>query len=330
MHVNVGLIGPWGNQMRLKRFGAWRSSHVGEAALIGPLGLVRNTPPRAVATSPHHFKLRRTTIAETASKPLSPHPPPYSPPPPDPTITMRVVAAPTDALLGLLALFLLPAAASAASLTLYLPAKPNPFSLPSTTHATLSTLGSQYSAPLTASNSFVFHNVTPGSYLADVHCQTDAYHPLRIDVADTGVQAWETFRGNDWANKGEAVPAREGSGGRGVEVRALGGKSYFMERPTFSVFTILKNPMILMGLVSMGIFIGMPYLMENMDPELRAEFENHQKQSPMNAVMSGGQGGGDNPLGNFDMAAYLAGSGKKDSGSGSGSGSSGKGQGGKR
>lgn len=27
--------------------------------------------------------------------------------------------------------------------------------------------------------------------------------------------------------------------------------------------TILKNPMILLGLVSMGIFLGMPYLVEN-------------------------------------------------------------------
>lgn len=49
------------------------------------------------------------------------------------------------------------------------------------------------------------------------------------------------------------------------------------------------------------------------DPELRAEFEEHQKKSPVNAMMSG-QGGGENPLGNFDMAAFLAGSNKKDGG----------------
>ncbi|KPM34481.1 hypothetical protein AK830_g12095 [Neonectria ditissima] len=226
----------------------------------------------------------------------------------------------TTPTLTTLLLLLLPAAASAASLTLYLPAKPNPFSLPPSTHATLSTLGARASAPLSAVNTFVFHNVSAGSYLVDVHCQTDAFHPLRLDVpADAAgpLQAWETYRGNDWANKGEAVPVRDGSAGRGVDLRALGSKSYFMERPTFSVLTILKNPMILMGLVSMGIFIGMPYLMDNMDPELRAEFEAHQKQGPMSAVMGGGQSGADNPLGNFDMAAYLAGSNKKDSGSGS-------------
>lgn len=50
-----------------------------------------------------------------------------------------------------------------------------------------------------------------------------------------------------------------------------------------------------------------------MDPELRAEFEEHQKNNPMTSALSGAQQG-QSPLGNFDMAAYLAGSGKKDNG----------------
>ena len=33
-----------------------------------------------------------------------------------------------------------------------------------------------------------------------------------------------------------------------------------------SVLTILKNPMILMGLASMVMFIGMPYIMKNSTP----------------------------------------------------------------
>jgi O-acetylhomoserine/O-acetylserine sulfhydrylase len=51
---------------------------------------------------------------------------------------------------------------------------------------------------------------------------------------------------------------------------------------------------------------------------MRAEFEASQKKSPMNSLLSGGGGGGqqaENPLGNFDMAAYLAGSSKKETGS---------------
>lgn len=138
---------------------------------------------------------------------------------------------------------LLPTVA-ASSLTLFLPANSNPHSLQPNTHATLSSVGVKYSAPISSSNTFVFHNVTPGSYLADIHCPSQAFQPLRVDIdlsredGDArGVKAWETFRGNDWENKGEAIGVREGSQGRGVEVRALGGKNYFMERPACEFFT---------------------------------------------------------------------------------------------
>ncbi|KAF6808999.1 hypothetical protein CSOJ01_07170 [Colletotrichum sojae] len=249
----------------------------------------------------------------------------------------------------LTSLLALPAAALAASVTLLVPASPalpNPYTLPPSTRASLSALSSSHTAPLSVHNTFVFGNVTaPGSYLVDVHCATHAFVPLRLDVAADGtLSAWETYRGNDWDNKGEALQSKElANGARAFEVRVLGGKNYFVERSKFSVFTILKNPMILLGLVSMGIFIGMPYLMENstfppilylpvltccppVDPEMRAEFEERQKSNPMNSILGGG---GAQPGGSFDMAAFLAGtSGNKEqqqaSGSSNGAGGSGK------
>jgi hypothetical protein len=56
------------------------------------------------------------------------------------------------------------------------------------------------------------------------------------------------------------------------------------------------------------IFFG-----DTVDPEMRAEFEERQKSSSANALLPGGQQA--NPLGNFDAAAWLAGSGKKSEGS---------------
>lgn len=93
--------------------------------------------------------------------------------------------------------------------------------------------------------------------------------------------------------------------------------------------------MILLGLVSMGIFFGMPYLVDNstswlsylhcifhdandgtatVDPEMREEWEKNQKSSTMNNLLGGGGGAqpAANPMSNFDMAAFLAGSNKKD------------------
>ncbi|KAI9170963.1 ER membrane protein complex subunit [Paramyrothecium foliicola] len=209
--------------------------------------------------------------------------------------------------------------ALAAELTLYLPAKPNPFGLAPSTHATLSSLHHHASAPLSGANTFVFRNVSAGSYLVDVHCPSAWYQPLRVDVGPDGaVEAWETFRGNDWGNKGERLAVKEGSAGKGVDLRTVGPKNYYAERPKFSILSILKNPMILMGLGSMVLVFGMPKLVENMDPEMRAEFEARQKEGPISGLMGGGGGQqAQSPLGNFDMAAYLAGSDKQDGGSGS-------------
>lgn len=116
---------------------------------------------------------------------------------------------------------------------------PNPRTLPPSTHATLSSLYVAASAPLTTANTLVFRNVSTGSYLVDVHCATHAFAPMRVDVVEQivgagaaavagelKVLAWETYRGNDWNNKGEAVRLSGGA----LEVKLLGAKNYFIER----------------------------------------------------------------------------------------------------
>jgi len=78
------------------------------------------------------------------------------------------------------------------------------------------------------------------------------------------------------------------------------------------VLGILRNPMILVGLASMAVFLGLPYLVDSMDPEMRAEFEERQKGGA-SGLLGGGAQPAANPMANFDMAAYLAGGSKKDS-----------------
>lgn len=132
------------------------------------------------------------------------------------------------------------ALAAAHSLTISIPSVPalqNPWTLPPTTHATLNSLSTRHSAPLTDRNTMTFHNLTaPGSYLLDIHCPSHAFIPFRVDVAaDGSLYAWETYRGNDWENKGEAVPARDfgvrgGEAQHGFEARVAGAKGYYVER----------------------------------------------------------------------------------------------------
>ncbi|KAJ9665388.1 hypothetical protein H2201_004465 [Coniosporium apollinis] len=226
----------------------------------------------------------------------------------------------------LLSLLTTPTLISAADLILQIhPSQhvPNPSLLPPTTHATLHASGPPATAYLTRANTFEFRNLTAGSYLLNVHCRDVVFEGLRVDVGGdyregTGgeeegvvgkmggkeegelVQVWQTFRGNEWDNKGEVRGV--GRGRVVAEVRAVAGKEYYQERSGFSVLSFLKSPMILMALFSLGLIVGMPYLMENMDPETRAEFEEMQKKSPLASA--------NNPaaqLQNFDLASWMAG-----------------------
>lgn len=139
------------------------------------------------------------------------------------------------------ALVCLASLASAARFVLHIPNTPlvNPSSLPSTTHATLQASGPPLEAYITRSNSFNFNNVSVGSYLATVYCRDYAFEQLRIDVTieeameGSGdkrekVQAWQTFIGNEWDNKGE----NRGEGGNGlvIEVQPRAPKQYYQER----------------------------------------------------------------------------------------------------
>ncbi|KGQ06346.1 hypothetical protein BBAD15_g8343 [Beauveria bassiana D1-5] len=238
----------------------------------------------------------------TISSTIQPNLAPSSP-------TMRL---PTTAA-GLLALAHL---ATCTTVTLHLPSTPAPGTLSPRTHATLTTLGRRLSAPLSAAHSFVFRNVSAGSYLADVHCPTDGFAPLRVDVVggdgeekkeeeEEAVQAWETYRGNDWGNKGEALVLKQGSDGT----------------QGFEYVVPLDPDELTLELRSRGEMRAETDE-QAVDEETRAEWEASQKENPMNSLLGGGGQQPGSALGNFDMAAYLAGSKKKESG---GDGSSGGG-----
>ncbi|KAI9831062.1 MAG: hypothetical protein M1826_003960 [Phylliscum demangeonii] len=184
-------------------------------------------------------------------------------------------------------------------------------------------------APLLRSGRFIFRNLTAdSSYLLSVHSPDYVFAPHRVDVvrrpaADgaVGVRVYRAFVGSAWDDRGEMKGQSGGDGnaadGKNVEVvlEVLGRKEYYI-----SPLSLLRNPMILLAVVAMGVVFGMPYLLENMDPEMRKEFEEQQRSSALTNAASG------NPLQGFDMAAWMAGrpatgSGVASSATGSGSGS---------
>jgi hypothetical protein len=161
-------------------------------------------------------------------------------------------------------------------------------------------------------NYFEFPNITStGSHLLDIYTRDYVFAPYRIDIAPSSTSgqthitgAWETFRGTKWEDRGVALvaaPTTELS----LSAKVVSRKNFYEQRQGFNPLSLLKNPMILMGVVALAFTFGMPKLMENMDPEMKAEYEEMQKKSPMNSMQKAMQGGG-GPEG-FDLASFLAG-----------------------
>lgn len=238
-------------------------------------------------------------------------------------------------LLHLLATAAVAALASGARLTVAIPPSPllpAPANLPPSTHATLlGPAGVHHDALLRRDNTVSFPDLPEASYLLTVHSRDYFFPPLRVDVGRSGdaqtIQAWQTFRGNEWDNKGPSYGA--GKDELVIEISPSSQKDFYQPRGGFNILGFLKSPMILMGLVSVAFIFGMPYLMENsewstcdtfgmtsvlsemtVDPETKAEFEEMQKKSPL----MGSQGAA-TQLQNFDMSSWLAG---KSTGGGAG------------
>ena len=85
--------------------------------------------------------------------------------------------------------------------------------------------------------------------------------------------------------------------------------------------------MILLGIVALAFTFGMPKMLEGMDPETRAEFDEMQSKGvagKMQRAMAGGGAMGPqappgSDLANFDLAGWMAGQ-KQDSDAASGGG----------
>jgi len=58
-----------------------------------------------------------------------------------------------------------------------------------------------------------------------------------------------------------------------LELMAHASYQYYEPRQGFSIFSILKNPMLLMMIVCVGGMMFMPKMMENLDPEQKEQMQ---------------------------------------------------------
>lgn len=215
---------------------------------------------------------------------------------------------------------------------------PNPSILPPSTHATLiANNGTVLRSSLRRDNTIVFPNiVTTGTHLLSIFTKDYTFASYRIDTApstpsssDTTITfAAQVYPGTQWSDTGPSLLPRTSNTDQPsssssssdtstltITPKLLAAKTFYTPRPTFSLLALLKSPMILLGIVGVAFAFGMPWLMENMDPEMKKEYEEMQKKGPTAAIGKVAAGGG--PVGGFDLAGYLAGSAKGKTGAGS-------------
>ena len=132
----------------------------------------------------------------------------------------------------------------------------NPSLLPPDTTLTLITSHAIHRTLLRADNTFVFRNLSAGSYLLETISSTHHFAPYRVDVSThpSSISVSQTFRGNAWDNTGERLGA--------LEVRAIGKKEYFIVREGFSPLKMLGSPMILIAIVSLASIIVLPKMLD--------------------------------------------------------------------
>ena len=105
---------------------------------------------------------------------------------------------------------------------------PSPSSLLPSTHATLTKANLTLTALLRRNNVFKFFDMPDGSYLCDIYNRDFSFAPLRVDVDRQGVvEVYQTFRGNEWDNKGERLGVGKDVN---VNVKVLVEKNFYESR----------------------------------------------------------------------------------------------------
>lgn len=182
--------------------------------------------------------------------------------------------------------------------------------LPANTDIILRSATHELKAPLFQSGEFRFDHVETDSYVLLVYCKSHAFAPLRVDVTqssspttnDDDVRVFKTTRGTAWSQVGprQTYP---------IVLKPTGVLDYYILRPSFNLLPMLKNPMVLIGILMVASILGLPKLTQLLDPEGVEEMERikaervtaakNQPAQPVNKNVEAFQ--------NFDVSGWLAG-----------------------
>eukprot|EP00538_Stauroneis_constricta_P006925 CAMPEP_0119565096 /NCGR_PEP_ID=MMETSP1352-20130426/28998_1 /TAXON_ID=265584 /ORGANISM="Stauroneis constricta, Strain CCMP1120" /LENGTH=226 /DNA_ID=CAMNT_0007613945 /DNA_START=8 /DNA_END=688 /DNA_ORIENTATION=+ len=131
---------------------------------------------------------------------------------------------------------------------------------------------------------FVIYNVGPGIHQLDIHSTEYHFAQVKLQILEDSMDAPKCLQ---YAYPGAMKQAIKYP----LVLQPLATYSYFEARKGFSIFVLLKNPMVLMMLFSVGLMVLMPKLMEGLEPEekarMKAQMEAQKDPTKMFSQMWG-------------------------------------------
>ena len=128
--------------------------------------------------------------------------------------------------------------------------------------------------------SFELFDVAPGVHQLDVISTTHHFAQVKIQVLPDGSEP----KCLEYAFAG----APKNPINHPLELTAYATFDYFEQKRGFSIWFILKNPMVIMMAFSVGLMFFMPKMMEGLDPEEKAQMKKQMEmqQDPSKMLSS--------------------------------------------
>jgi ER membrane protein complex subunit 7 len=126
---------------------------------------------------------------------------------------------------------------------------------------------------------FTIHDIVPGVYLIDVQSPMHHFSQIKCLYKPEAIQENKPiFSCLEYHYPGAVKQPVENM----LVISALGTYDYFELKRGFSVMSLIKNPMVIMMILSAGMMYMLPKMMENMDPEERAIMQKQmsRQQNP--------------------------------------------------
>lgn len=129
-------------------------------------------------------------------------------------------------------------------------------------------------------------DVPPGVHQLDIHSPTFHFGQVKIQLLEDSMDAPKCL---EYAYPGSSKVAIKYP----LVLAPHATYDYFLPKKGFSIFSMLKNPMVLMMLVSGALMYYMPKMMEGLDPEEKEQMRKQmQAQSNPTEMLSNMFGGG--------------------------------------